>query len=179
MNLLASNDMSKAEVISAPRVTFAVATVPPAIKVLQRGDDTFDNLLETSQALAEFWEDARPTAVIADLRTETFVDRSKSRVQMHEGLIAAIAAKQDEGADTIGARVLVEDLRLERHKRGLAFWRPRRLPDVLSNPVEVNFTCTLGGTVVFEAPTPKPGKRRLILLTIEKADPKAMLPRGL
>ena len=169
LDVLNSNQ-SKAELLSAPRVTFAVATVPPGIKVLQRGDDTFDNLLETSQALAEFWEDARPTAVIADLRTETFVDRSKNRVQMHEGLIAAIAAKQDEGADTIAARVLVEDLRLQRHKRGLAFWKPRRLPDVLSNPVEVNFTCTLGETVAFEAPTPKPATRRLILLTIDKAE---------
>jgi beta-lactamase regulating signal transducer with metallopeptidase domain len=175
MNLLASNDRSKAETISAPRITFAVATPPRSVKVVQRQGGRVEggpltNMLEASKALATFWEDARPTAVIADLRTETFVDRSKNKVQMHEGLIAAIAAKQDEGADTIGARVLVEDLRLERHKRGLAFWRPRRLPDALSKPVEVNFTCTLGGTVVFEAPTQKPDKRRLILLTIEKAE---------
>ncbi|MCX5770819.1 MAG: hypothetical protein NTZ09_11180, partial [Candidatus Hydrogenedentes bacterium] len=170
LNLLPLNDMSKVELISAPRVTFAVATPPRSLKVQQRQDDPFTNTLEASKALATFWEDARPTAVIADLYTETFKDRSDNNVPMTEGLIAAIAVKQDEGADAIAARVLVEDLRLQRHKRGLAFWKPRRLPDVLSNPVEVNFTCTLGGTVVFEAPTPKPDKRRLILLTIDKAD---------
>ncbi|HUW59560.1 MAG TPA: M56 family metallopeptidase [Candidatus Bathyarchaeia archaeon] len=178
-NLLAT-EPGEAELISAPRVTFAVVTPPPSVKVLQRQGGPFTNLSEASEALVTFWEDARPTAVIADLRTETFVDRSKNKVQMHEGLLGAIAAKQtSDGTGRIDMRVLVEDLRLQRHRRGLAFWKPRRLPNALSNPVEVSFTCAFGETVVFEAPTLKPGKRRLIFLTIEKAERKAMLPRGL
>jgi hypothetical protein len=183
------------ELLSAPRVTFVSAEdhekhranaaaepalfpsekyqnahhmprspTPPEIWDLTRGD--------YSESLAVFWRKEEPVNLIADLTSYYFTE-SGAEVQrsLPAGIVVAAVVHKTDTPEIVDLRLYFNLKEVTERSRGLAFWRPRPLPDIFESPVTITMPFRLGECIGFVATNRDPEKKTLVLLTLEQSAP--------
>ena len=125
----------------------------------------------TSLALPN--DEKNPNAIIADFSTEYFrVPKTRELRAFHEGIVCAIGVKTaTEPADQGELDLYYNHTKLNRKSRGLAFWKPEPLPEVIETPVQIHMPYAVNEYYGFLGKSTEPTKEVLVIVSMQKIEP--------
>lgn len=166
------NEPGHAALLSAPRVTFPMRHGQPEPEHYAVSDmaKVFPNY---SPSLDAFLQRRRFQAIIADVTSTPFrqARRTEPRI-IPAGIVVAVGGRVGEDPDTPDFELYCNHKELRPHARGLAFWRPHVLPDVVECPTELRCRFHSGDKVALVRPIEDPAKLLLLVVELDRVNPK-------